>query len=199
MKTETLFRGRRTDTGEWVYWTELGKLTASQNGKLISGNVGYADWAYELLTWPWSEGQYIGLSDSAGTKVFAGDVTKDKLGRVWVVFAVPGGFAVCRKEKWAKREKSRWFKYEGLSDPQSADWFVRNHEVIGNIHDHPELLNKSSLYKYEGEFYRLLRGGSGRSQGLYLWQPMKKALFFFVRDRARKSFWLDACGFEREA
>lgn len=53
------------------------------------------------------------------------------------------------------------------------------------------------IYRTYGKYYKKLRAGEGRFQGMFLWQPMKKVLFFYVPDRSQKSFWLDDYGFEK--
>lgn len=70
---EILFRGKRLDTGEWVYWTGLGRFTVTQCGRLISGKEGLTDWAYELLTVPATVCQFTGETDRNGKKIFEGD------------------------------------------------------------------------------------------------------------------------------
>lgn len=53
------------------------------------------------------------------------------------------------------------------------------------------------IYRIYGRYYKKIRVGEGRFGGMYLWQPMKKVLFFFLPVRTEKCFWLDDYGFER--
>lgn len=42
-------------------------------------------------------------------------------------------------------------------------------------------------------YFKRIRKGSGRFQGMYLWKPVKKFLFFWVR--RGEDMWLDDHGF----
>ena len=131
---ENLTRGKRLDNGKWVYWTGLGKLTESQSGKLMSGKVGYTDWAYELLTTPYTEGRYIGKLDKNGKKIFHGDVVKH-----YYNSCDTNAYNVVVIE-WDEK-KFRWCKRDLVTEERYEIWDTCILEVIGNIHDNPELVN----------------------------------------------------------
>ena len=133
---EILFRGKRKDNGEWVF------------GDLL--NVG-VDYDYAIRTYGGREhgqvnavnentaGQFTGLTDKNGTKIFEGDIGRYKqtdgakrngkpiacIGKV-VYNAKTAGFAVDSKDEAG----CKYFDYFPIKD----------FEVIGNIHDNPELL-----------------------------------------------------------
>jgi hypothetical protein len=67
-------------------------------------------------------GQYTGLTDKNGKKIFEGDIVKDAPRETEVVKYEGGGFAPFAIPNW-----------ECTPD---ADWV----EIIGNIHDNPELM-----------------------------------------------------------
>ena len=121
---EILFRGKRTDNGEWVY----GYYTKSPSGQ-----------AY-IHEWPCGDdspkkideetvGQYTGLLDANGKKIFEGDVVRDKANEFyWIVNYMDGRF-------WGA-EKSGKYSSEGLGDlvdltPATFEGVM----VIGNIYD----------------------------------------------------------------
>ncbi len=89
---------------------------------------------------------YINLKDKNDKKAFTGDITVDGEDRRWVIFACPGGYAVCRDVEWSERDDTPCFIYAGLSDPQNASWFSQTHEIIGNVFDNPELIEGCSEY-----------------------------------------------------
>lgn len=122
---EILFRGKRIDKSEWVYgsycYAELlnksgyEHLIIEQSAEGKSHNVVVE-----------SVGQYTGLTDKNGTKIFEGDiVTMPRYGsgkHKSVVYFKNGKFAV------------------NGSNYNFKDICPRNMEVIGNIYDNPELL-----------------------------------------------------------
>ena len=123
---EVLFRGKRTDNGEWV----KGYLYITHTGAHEIGSYD-AEINIERLTFdviPETVGQYTGLTDKNGKRIFEGDIVSlvKHDGLIYKVVYVP-----CRYE---------------LVNSKGVNCFVldiyksENIEVIGNIHDNPELL-----------------------------------------------------------
>lgn len=128
---EILFRGKRDDTGEWIE----GDLRQDKDlgTSYISGWSYYADCAglerepFEHEVIPESVGQYTGLTDIDGVKIYEGDIV-DILTENEEVGAVTyddGGFVIT----------ADGFTVSFLDNINGTD--VR---VIGNIYDNPELL-----------------------------------------------------------
>ena len=132
---EILFRGKRTDNGEWVegyysYSPEIDKhmITTSDLAHPYGTNLGF----YKVI--PETVGQYTGLTDRNGRKIFEGDIVvfadffDDKIHR-GVVYWCDSAF---------------WFdctETEGDEGIYSLAYISANIlEVIGNIYDNPELL-----------------------------------------------------------
>ena len=141
MNREIIFRGKSIGTGAWLYGHLFNYgLTAPSNVPCICVCVPKS-WkeAYNLYTvHPDTIGQYTGLKDKAGKKIFEGDILeyigkrKDNMNKVYrrkVVFH-EGMFALLSKELRAYSA----LNYHCLEDGRSA-W-----RVIGNIHDNPELI-----------------------------------------------------------
>jgi hypothetical protein len=51
------------------------------------------------------------------------------------------------------------------------------------------------LYRYGDKFYKRLQIGNGSFSGMYLWQEVKKFLFFTIS--TDNIFWLDDMGFKK--
>ena len=141
---EILFRGKRIDNGEWVEgYYKKGTVIAGDRAAYI------ADIIVEAPTKPFGDclrsevepdtvGQYTGLNDKDGRRIYEGDI---------VVYDNSPYNAYCTPQKgeiiW--RRGSLCFKYIPWNSAMyralcSDDFFAAKCEVIGNIHDNPELL-----------------------------------------------------------
>lgn len=142
---ESIFRGKRLDNGEWVLG-DLLRGSAQFNpgqayicpelyaGHMDSGSLlfgGFVEVDLETV------GQYTGLKDIVGKMIFEGDIVKvpddyDEFGmaagEIYAVYFAFGGFRL--KPKYNKNARGFW-----LEDNETV-------EVIGNIYDNPELLEK---------------------------------------------------------
>ena len=138
---EILFRGKRCDTGEWVqgfyvradhHWHKNGVhkdwiiCGASANGGWFALHNKYAVKAE-------TAGQFTGLTDKNGKKIFEGDIIKGNFSN-YVIWAD-------ETERAFVYGKSYKGGYKNLmSDYLLKSSFPNGMEVIGNIHDNPELL-----------------------------------------------------------
>lgn len=118
---EILFKGKRVDNGEW---TE-GYLFKSWNKVfLLWGMTGDSPNMEEVI--PETVGQYTGLCDKNGKKIFEGDILLKGFEKVLV--------------KW-NANQCRWGiysnNYEICGFNESTQGYF---EVIGNIYDNSELL-----------------------------------------------------------
>lgn len=134
---EVLFRGKRIDNGEWL---EGDLLTPTQEGFLqvyeISDTHSVMGDRYEVE--PETVGQYTGLTDKNGKKIFEGDIIRidsscyDDI-YITKVFDYNGTLCV---DIWHREydQTAIAFAFD--------DWDTTGDEVevIGNIHDNPELL-----------------------------------------------------------
>ena len=132
------YRAKRKDNGEWVegYLLKVKTLSPS-SAKWVEKTLILIqqDEVYEVI--PETVGQYTGLTDKNGKKVFEGDIIKDLGGSLDGIPRV-----VIWNEVWMEFEtylvKSHW----AYGTNNSRLWLMRNREieVIGNIHDNPEML-----------------------------------------------------------
>ena len=131
-----LYRAKRLDNKEWVYWTCHGKLITTQHGKLISGNVGLTDWIWELLTDDLTQNRSIGKKDKNGKEIFGGDIV-----RHYNNPSCPERYAVGAIE-W-DADNFRWSINIPIEQKRYSIGTYCIYEVIGNIHDNPELLKEA--------------------------------------------------------
>lgn len=134
---EYLFRGKRIDNGEWVkgFFVNVGGYCYILTGKLSIAN-GYIEFVkHEVI--PETVGQYTGLTDKNGVKIFEGDIVRYYGTYALEVFIENG------------HTKIRWF--DTVTNRIETDlFFCYDAEVygecegIGNIHDNPELLKEGA-------------------------------------------------------
>ena len=126
---EILFRGKRLDNGEWVE----GDLVHSvyKVGDTCVGKFGCTLGMHQVA--PSTVGQYTGLKGKNGKRIFEGDIVKTSDITHEGVIQIPGeSFEIAIR-------KGCWVMVAG----EDCDFLETNHEcvqVIGNIHDNPELL-----------------------------------------------------------
>lgn len=128
---EILFRGKRDDTGEWIE----GDLRQDKDlGKsyILGWDYYEEDWElqrepFECEVIPESVGQYTGLTDKNGTKIFEGDVVNilTENNEIGIVKYDEGGFEV----------EADGFVIDFKQNINGTDV-----AVIGNTYDNLELL-----------------------------------------------------------
>ena len=125
------FRGKRLDNGEWVYgfYIENPDIPAGQNEREVLISDGYEC----MPVIPATVGQFTGLLDKNGRDIYEGDVVLER--------------QYSGDDKWMIRYDVSLSEYRAENPEDECDDISLNllstaHiEVIGNIHDTPELLN----------------------------------------------------------
>ena len=113
---EILFRGKENPSGEWV------------EGFLV-GNCHIGDWVTCAPIHSKTVGQFTGLTDKNGTKIFEGDILSED-GYL---------FVVVWDQAWARfklQHDGRCYQYPEWNRGIQM-------EIVGNIHENPELLEES--------------------------------------------------------
>ena len=130
MNREILFRGKRVDNGEWVEGYYCGKVNktffspAEDSAQIIDKDLYW----HEVI--PETVGQYTGLTDKNGKKIFEGDILSyidndDDVQYISVVF----------------EECAFLIEDSGITDSDLLTGYVcLGLTVVANIHDNPELL-----------------------------------------------------------
>ena len=130
---EILFRGKRMDDGEWVE----GYLVKAVGGECMilpvtTEHCGGAEFSEGYHCDPTTVGQYTGLTDKNGKRIFEGDICRNtRTGEIVSVkwHGTMAGYV------WNKR-RADGFLFDFGELFRACD----KYEVIGNIHDNPELL-----------------------------------------------------------
>lgn len=128
-----LYRGKNVSTGEWVY----GYLYIRHDGEC---EIGSYNKEYNIERWttvvaPATVGQGTGLTDKNGKRIFEGDVVSGLF-----LYALPingvcafqnGAFGL----EWERGEAKEFTAFTSMCNVEF--------EVIGNVHDNPELKGES--------------------------------------------------------
>lgn len=164
---EILFRGKREDNNEWAYGSHLLDDISGKHYIIPFGNINESDKegqegccycvGFEVI--PETVGQYTGLTDKNCKKIFEGDIIryadiddyqyylecrecpddydKELFKNMWDVDEIVYGdkvdypaFNLCHDN----------FELNGLSELKISGQYY--YEIIGNIHDNPELLKE---------------------------------------------------------
>lgn len=139
MNREIKFRGKRTDTGKWVYgyyYSECGNTYIIVNRQAESMTKRNIPFLVEEDT----VGQYTGLKDRNRKEIYEGDILllsdKNTYQELVVVEQGPYGW-VFYNPKTVLRFKDGSYTYRAVENYRRLFGIG---EVVGNIHDNPELL-----------------------------------------------------------
>ena len=146
---EILFRGKRTDNGEWVegyYMKHINRTPCVIDDSVEEKDVEHIIFYDAFSDWnmprgiagtyidPATLGQYTGLRDKTGKGIFDGDIVRHYTGAIHpVVFEQKNGSA-----------------FFGLAHTQRGltipfwDQYPHHFEIIGNVHGNPDLLGEAA-------------------------------------------------------
>ena len=145
MNNRYLFRGRRKDNGEWVEGYIFRLKEEFDPMLMLPNKIGKN---YEVI--PETVGQCTGLKDKNGKWIFEGDILHIKTGKGW---SCPIGTDIYYKVVFTEFNIECYscteyigFMAERSSGSLSSIYYIVTRwgaEAIGNIHDNPELLQRS--------------------------------------------------------
>ena len=123
------FRGKNIETGEWVYgfYTQGGYIR--EDGTTKVRHIIHSDILYDVEEE--TVGQFTGLVDKNGVEIYEGDIIGNK--------EIGCGYEIFYDKEIAS------FRMRGSEEFENfrinKHWIKEyKREVIGNIHDNPELL-----------------------------------------------------------
>ena len=129
---EILFRGKRTDNGEWVEGYYYKAKYCRTDDELcdyitVPHPKEYNEPSSHYIVDPDTVGQYTGLKDKNGTKIFEGDIGR----RRDDIFLID----------WSEEKAAFVMIFNDyICEILYLEEMWDDAEVIGNIHDNPELL-----------------------------------------------------------
>ena len=129
MKRIHLYRGKRLDNGQWVEGNLIGEDVIV--GKIVDFEEDYFTTEFWYKVDPETVGQFTGMTDKNGTKIFEGDIVRHIDTTCHVV-------EVVNSEVYFDTEMLKFrFRY---SNELFHCQFNNECEVIGNIYDNKDLL-----------------------------------------------------------
>lgn len=144
------FRGKTSHSNEWRYGSLI--MVRDENSPhIVEGYEDMIEDGHHLLqdsdrpTWvePETVGQYIGYTDKNGSEIYDGDIVVDENKQTAYVAWLPQecGFVLVYEKhdnRLGHRNRGSGYSYDN------------NLEVIGNIHDNPDLVPWWDKQKQEG-------------------------------------------------
>lgn len=135
---EILFRGKRLDNGEWIQG-DLVQFLPHGIVRIVTQEPPYKDAEVDSDT----VGQFTGLTDKNGKKIFEGDIIHLEYSQVFFGGVYFGEYTA------EVSYKEGCFITDGINNGDEIETPLSGFdndelEIIGNIHDNPELLGGES-------------------------------------------------------
>ena len=135
---EILFRGKRVDNGEWIQG-DIVQFPVHGVVRIVEQEPSYKDAEVDSDT----VGQFTGLTDKNGRKIFEGDIIHLEYSQVFFGGEYFGEYTA------EVSYKEGCFITDGINNGDEIETPLSGFnndevEIIGNIHDNPELLGGES-------------------------------------------------------
>ncbi|MFQ8638750.1 MAG: YopX family protein [Acutalibacteraceae bacterium] len=133
-----LFRGKHLNNGEWEYGYYCFLGPAGKEKHFIIPTSASAFYGIEID--PLTLGQFTGLTDKNGKRIFEGDNCKvvqfdsnncEYRSRTFLMEWIESGFGL-----YSRNDDDELVIFLGIGDTEDV-------EIIGNIHDNPELIKNA--------------------------------------------------------
>lgn len=130
---EIIFRGKRIDNGKWVY----GDLAHFPDKINIDPHEHGQPWrGYAVI--PETVGQYTGITDKNGKRIFEGDIISTDIARPYLIVEFRDGCFMFNCNDGGEDYYDIMFPI--LKEAHSQYEYG---EIIGNTHDNPELIKET--------------------------------------------------------
>ena len=135
---EVIFRGKRADNGEWIEGSLLGIDWCDKPSTYsIAPNTPVSVF-YSVI--PETVGQYTGLTDKNGVRIFEGDILKST---IKIIDCDDEEFSISpydREDIGIVEWRKDGFMIAHKSGTWARSFYGCENYVIGNIHDNPDIL-----------------------------------------------------------
>ncbi|MBR1752857.1 MAG: hypothetical protein IJ740_18630 [Ruminococcus sp.] len=146
---EILFRAKDEASNKWVYGYYVHLPSAAGSVHIMqvpAGNPDENNTAYYII--PETVGEYTGLTDRNGKKIFEGDILRSFLGKKKIISVVkygafrPDFFYECSEKMGYSISKKIYglFAKDNNGEEMMFAEDIHLAEIIGNIHDNPKLV-----------------------------------------------------------
>lgn len=125
-----MFRGKRVDNGEWVYGYYFKDRYGDEFIIPVPDRTGFGTEPIRVRIYEGkSVGQCLGMKDARDTWAFCGDIIE-----------ATDGFTDKKFLTTAKYFRGEFLLVWGDDGEASADLWIKEGRIVGNIHDNPNLL-----------------------------------------------------------
>ena len=122
MKREILFRGKRMDNGKWEYGFLSWNDSPRKRSYHINNDVVYSE----------TVGQFTGLTDKNGTKIFEGDILN-------LISPTTNEIKIKNAIVYYSESSFKINKTIGMYSNHLYGW-AYSYNIIGNVHDNKALI-----------------------------------------------------------